>query len=96
MESGDDVLLVQWLDQFRQCVCVCVCVYLLDAGDGHVALHPSVLPLFGELIINLPGAEDDSLHLLRTLQRCCASFWDQPLEVSSYRREKKKSESLLD
>lgn len=70
-------------------VCVCVFVYLLHACDGHSSLHASVLPLFGQLVVNLPGAEDQPLHLLWTL-RCQASFWDQPLEVSSYAEKKKK------
>lgn len=62
-------------------------LYLLHASDGHSPLHASVLPLFGQLIVDLPCAEDQSFHLLWTLQRW-TSFWDQPLEVSSYRGEK--------
>lgn len=64
-------------------------VYLLHASDGHGSLHAPVLPLFGQLVVNLPCAEDQPLHLLWTLQRW-TSFWDQPLEVRSYRGETRR------
>uniref|UniRef100_A0A146YLN3 Uncharacterized protein n=1 Tax=Fundulus heteroclitus TaxID=8078 RepID=A0A146YLN3_FUNHE len=56
---------------------------LLNAADGHRVLQASPLPLLGQLVVDLAGAEDQPLHRLRALGGGPV-VRDQPLEVGSW------------
>lgn len=38
-------------------------MYLLNAADSHFILQTLVLSFFGEVIVNFPCAEDETLHI---------------------------------
>ena len=56
--------------------------YLLDATDGNCVFHASGLAFTVKLVVNLPSAEHDTLHICRVV---CggASLGDQSLEMSA-------------
>lgn len=56
------------------------CRYLFDADNSHGVVHPSVLALSGQFVVDLAGAENDSLHLLWA-GSCRPVVWDYTLEV---------------
>lgn len=60
------------------------CRYLFDADNRHGVVHPSVLALSGQFVVDLAGAENDSLHLLWA-GSCRPVVWDYTLEVGPCR-----------
>lgn len=54
--------------------------YLLDAHDRDAIVQASVLAFSDQLIVDLAGAENHSLHLL-WVDSCGPVIWDYPLKV---------------
>lgn len=54
--------------------------YLLDAHDRDGIVHASVLAFSDQLVVDLAGAENHSLHLL-WVDSCGPVIWDYPLKV---------------
>mmetsp|Transcript_3640 Transcript_3640/g.8461 ORF Transcript_3640/g.8461 Transcript_3640/m.8461 type:complete len:238 (+) Transcript_3640:347-1060(+) len=67
---------------------------LLDRGNGHV-LETQPLPFCHQLVVNLPAAEDQALHLLWVGGDLWVSLADQPLKAGVCLHLAQRADTLL-